>query len=136
LKRPVDCCNFDSVLLDAVDEVLLVYGEDTKSAFYQYFKKALNIPKREIPARIGEFSKGLEDLFGVGSRSLEILVMTKLHSKIGVVWEFTVPDERVLPDLTFEEYVDFAKKYFEDADNYEDKISVFVEEKKARIIYR
>jgi hypothetical protein len=128
LKRPVDCCNFDSVLLEAVDEALLVYGEDTKSAFYQYFKKVLNIPKREIPARIGEFSKGLEDLFGV--------VMMKLHSKIGVVWEYTVPDERVLPDLTFEEYVDFAKKYFEDADNYEDKISVFVEEKKARIIYR
>jgi hypothetical protein len=119
-----------------MDEALLVYGEDTKSAFYQYFKKALNIPKREIPARIGEFSMGLEDLFGVGSRSLEILVMMKLHSKIGVVWEYTVPDERVLPDLTFEEYVDFAKKYFEDADNYEDKISVFVEEKKARIIYR
>jgi hypothetical protein len=140
LKISTDSCKFDIVLLEAIDEALLVYGEDTKSAFYEYFEKALSISKREIPARIEEFSRGLEGLFGLGSRSLEISVMLQLHLKIGVVWEYTLPNQskryqRVLPDLTFEEYVSFAKKYFEEVDNYEDRTGILVEEE-ARALYR
>jgi hypothetical protein len=136
VKRLLEDCRFDSVLLEAIDETLLTYGKDTKSAFYEYFKRALNIPKHRIPARIEEFSSGLENLLGAGAKSLEILVMMKLHLKIGVTWEYDMPNKRVLPDLTFKEYVSFAKKYFEEANNYEDQISIFVEEKKARSMYR
>ena len=140
MGRSVDCCKFDMVLLEAVDEALLVYGEEAKSAFYEYFEKALNISKREIPLRIEEFSRGLEVLFGLGSRNLEILVMMQLHLKIGVVWEYTPPNQstryqRVLPDLTFKEYVSFAKKFFEEAEDYEDQIGL-IEEEEAREMYR
>ncbi len=136
MRRRVDCSDFNSILLDAMDEALLVYGEETKKAFYDYFKKTLNIAKREIPNRMGEFLRGLEDLLGAGARSLEILVMMKLHTKIGVVWEYKAPNKYMVPELTFEEYLDFARNYFEDADRYEDQVCIFVEEKKARIIYR
>jgi hypothetical protein len=134
-------CKFDSVLLEAIDGALLVYGEASRSAFYEYFEKALRIAKHEIPARIEEFSKGLEGLFGLGSKSLEIMVMMQLHLKIGVVWEYTTPDQsthyqRVLPDLTFKEYVVFAKKYFEETDNYEDQNCILVKEDEARAMYR
>jgi hypothetical protein len=66
--------------------------------------------------------------------------MLQLHLKIGVVWEYTLPNQskryqRVLPDLTFEEYVSFAKKYFEEVDNYEDQTGILVEEE-ARALYR
>ena len=117
---------FDSILLEAIDETLLTYGEETKSAFFEYLQKALHIPKRKIPLRIDAFSKALEDLFGQGSRFFEIHILKNLHSKIGVVWELKSSNPWVLPDLTFTEYVNRVKTYFEDADRYEDQMSVIV----------
>src|SRR4030067_1543066 len=87
---------FDQVLLEAIDDALSVYGEETKSAIYVYLERALGIPKRKIPARIDEFSKGLEDLFGIGSKSVEILIIKNLHSKIGVVLEMKTSNPWVL----------------------------------------
>jgi hypothetical protein len=136
LKKVHDDFTFDSVLLQAIDETLLIYGENTRSAFYEYFKKALNIPRHRIPGKIEEFSRGLDDLLGVGAKSLEISVMMKLHSRIGVVWEQNMPNQTILPDLTFTEYIRHAKKYFEEANNYEDQFSIIIEEKKARLMYR
>jgi len=141
LKCPGDSCKFDAVLLEAIDEALLVYGENTRSAFYEYFEKALSIAKNDIPRRIEDFSSGLEGLFGLGSKSLEIMVMMQLHLKIGVVWEYTLPNQntrlqKVLPDLTFKEYVAFAKKYFEEANSYEEQTSILVKEEEARVMYR
>ena len=140
MGRPVECCKFDTVLLEAVDEALLVYGEKAKSAFYEYFEKALKISKHELPSRIEEFSRGLEGLFGLGARNLEILVMMQLHLKLGVVWEYTPPNQstryqKVLPDLTFKEYVSVAKKYVEEAEDYEDQNGL-IKEETARAMYR
>ena len=136
MKRRFDSFKFESVLLEAIDETLLAYGKNTKKAFYEYFKEVLNLPRPKIPEKIEEFSRGLEDLIGVGSRNLEILVMLKLHEKIGVAWDCNIRNQPDSPDLTFKEYLSFAKKYFEEANNYEDKISIFVTEKEARSIYR
>jgi hypothetical protein len=127
---------FDSILLRAVDEALSIFGEDTRSAFYEYFRKALNIPKHRIPAKIEEFSNGLYDLLGTGAKIIEISIMTNLHSEVGVVWELDLPDQRIVPDISFVEYVRYAKKYLEEDNNYKDQIGVFVEEKKARLIYK
>ena len=135
-KKVTDSSNFDSILLEAIDEALSVYGEATKSAFYAYLKKAFGIPKFDIPTRIDEFSMALQSLFGLGSKNLEILFMKNLHSRIGVVWEWRAPNPWVLPDLTFKEYVSFAKRYFEDAKKYEDKMSIIVKEKEAMKMYR
>ena len=132
----VDTSKFDTVLLEAIDETLSVYGEGTKSAFFAHLEKSLNILKREIPVRIDEFSKALEDLFGQGARYMEILVLKNLHSKLGVAWEVKAANPWVLADFTFREYVSFVKKYFEDADKYEEQMSIFVNENEAREIYR
>lgn len=127
---------FDSILLEAIDETLLTYGEETKSAFFEYLQKALHIPKRKIPLRIDDFSEALEDLFGQGSRFFEIHILKNLHSKIGVVWELKASNPWVLPDLTFKEYVNRVKTYFEDADKYEDQISVIVDRGEALELYK
>jgi hypothetical protein len=140
--RKTDCsCKFDEILLEALDITLSVYGEKTRSAFYDHFKKAYNISKDEIPKRIEEFSRGLEDLFGLASKNLEIMVMMQLHLKIGVVWECTEPNgsmgyQTILPDLTFEEYVRFAKKCYQDLEDSENQFQVLVTEKKAQETYR
>jgi hypothetical protein len=123
-KTPGKDSEFDSILTEAMDEALSVCGERGKSAFYTYLEKALNIPKREIPMRVNEFSQTLEDLFGVHAHILEILVMKNLHSKIGLVWKLKAPNPRDLPNLTFREYVSVAKKYYEHATREEDQIGI------------
>jgi hypothetical protein len=128
--------SFDSILLQAIDETLLVYGRDVRSVFYDYFKKALNIPRHRIPAKIAKFSNGLYGLLGAGAKNIEISIMMKLHLKIGMVWELDLPDQRIKPDLWFIDYVRHAKKYFEEGTSFEDQVSVFLEEKKARLLYR
>lgn len=136
MKKICDDCEFASILIKCIDETLMAYGKDTQKAFYEYFKKVLSLPKQKIPERIDLFSKGLEDLLGLGARSLEILVMMKLHSKIGVVWEYKVSNHGLSPDVTFAEYVSVAKKYYEEAQNYEDELDIFVTDKEAESIYR
>jgi hypothetical protein len=131
-KTPGKDSKFDSILTDAIDEALSVCGERAKSAFYTYLEKALNIPKREIPARVNEFSQTLEELFGVRAHILEILVMKNLHSKIRVVWELKAPNPRDLPNLTFKEYVSVAKRCYEDANRDEDKRDIQIDEYEAR----
>jgi hypothetical protein len=115
---------FDSILSEAIDEALSVCGERAKSAVYTYLEKAFNIPKPEIPTRISEFSRGLEDLFGVHSHVLEILIMKHLHSKIEIVWKWSHDS----PNLTFEEYVSFARKYYEDPAKEADQIGIQADE--------
>jgi hypothetical protein len=125
LKKILDKdSKFDSILSEAIDEALSVCGERAKSAVYTYLEKSLSIPKHEIPTRINEFSRGLEDLFGVHSHVLEILVMKYLHSKIEIVWKWP-PDS---PNLRFEEYVSFARKYYEDPAREADQIGVGADE--------
>ena len=111
---------FDSILSEAIDEALSVCGERAKSALYTYLEKALNIPKPEIPTRINEFSRGLEDLFGVHAHILEILIMKYLHSKIEIVWKW--PNDS--PNLTFQEYVSFARKHYEGPAKEVDQVDV------------
>jgi hypothetical protein len=105
IKPNVVDCEFNLVLLEVIDKTLSVYGEETKSMFFEYLEKALNTPRSKIPGQIDEFSKALEDLFGPSSRYLEILVMKNLHSIVGVVWEWKPSNPWVAPDFTFKEYV-------------------------------
>lgn len=135
-KSHVDYCEFNLVLLEAIDQTLSVLGEETKSWFFKYLEKALNVPRGKIPGKIDEFSKALEDLFGPSSRYLEILVIKNLHSIAGVVWEWKPTNSWVAPDFTFKEYVSVVKKYFEDSKRYEESMSIFVCEKEARIMYK
>lgn len=127
---------FDLILAEAIDEALSICGERAKSAFYTYFEKALNIPKCEIPMRINEFSRALEDLFGEHAHILEILVMKNLHSKIGLVWKWEESNPQDLPNLTFERYVSHAKKHYEDDSMKEEQTGVWIDKCEAREMRR
>jgi len=136
VKKAIEESNFDSVLLEAIDETLSVYGERFKSALLTYLDTTVGMRKSDIPARIDEFARALQNLFGLGSRSLEILIMKNLHSRVGVVWEWKASNPWALPDLSFKDYVIFAKKYFEDDKEYEEKMIPILPERKARKMYR
>jgi hypothetical protein len=99
---------FEQILLDSIDEAFSTLGESAKTSIYFYLEKKLLIAKQEIPHRVNDFSDALEQIFGLGARHLEILIMEKLHAKVTCSYKWTGPNWLV-PDLTFRKYVELAR---------------------------
>ncbi len=98
--------DFESLLLEAVDEQLTSLGESSKQALYYHLEKGFNIKKQEIPKKTEAFINAMEKIFGQGADYLEILIMKRLHSKIGLEVKMSTPS------LTFIEYVEAAKRCY------------------------
>lgn len=98
---------FEKVMLEAVDEALASLGESVRQAIYFHLEKKFKIAKNEIPNRIDDFAKGLEKIFGLGARFIEILIMKNLYGKIGepLKWEEN-------KEFSFIGYVEAAKQTF------------------------
>ena len=119
--------NFDQILVDAIDEALSSLGENVKKSVYFHLEDLFKIRKCEIPSRLSDFSSALEQLFGLGARSLEILFMKNVHAKIKEVtckWPtYKWPLSKwIVPEITFQEYVRLMRQSFE-AEN-EDKMEM------------
>jgi hypothetical protein len=97
---------FDKLLLSAIDEALSSLGESVKQSIYFHIENKFSVARNEIPENLTEFQGGLEKIFGTGARFIEILVMKKLHSKVGI------PLKMEGEQLEFVEYVDAAKEGF------------------------
>ncbi|MEM3566277.1 MAG: hypothetical protein QXK18_05340 [Candidatus Bathyarchaeia archaeon] len=102
--------SFEEILLEAVDEALASLGDSAKQSIYYHLEEKFKIPRKEIPKRIGDFAEGLEKIFGIGARFLEILIMRKLYDRIGKPLEW---DER--KEFVFVNYVEAAKQSFKKA---------------------
>jgi hypothetical protein len=104
--------NSDQILLDAIDEALSSLGEDVKTSTVFHLENQFKIKKKEFPHRIDDSQEALEQIFGLGTRYLEILIIKSLHSKLKLICEKSTP-EWVVPELTFKEYVRMMKQNFE-----------------------
>ncbi|HUK85166.1 MAG TPA: hypothetical protein VLU95_04820 [Candidatus Acidoferrum sp.] len=107
---------FDELLSEAVDETLSSLGETVKNTIYFQLENSFNIPKKEIPNQIDEFSNIIQKIFGFGASRLEINLMKNLHSKINTnikVTEYEWPLSKwVMADMSFCEYVNATRKSF------------------------
>jgi len=100
--------DFETLLLEAVDEGLSSLGDSSKQAIYYHLKKSFNVKKREIPYKIEAFASAIEKIFGLGANFLEILIVKRLYEKIGRSFKW----HRSEDDFTFTEHVAFAKLSF------------------------
>ena len=98
---------FDIIFLEAVDDALSSLGESAKQSIYFHLEMNFNLTRSQIPYRFQDFADGLEKIFGVGARFLEILIMKNLHEKanLNLAW---AGDK----DLVFLEYVTMAKQKY------------------------
>ena len=103
---------FELVLLETVDEALLTLGENVRKTIYFHLQQKFLIPKQDIPLKIDDFSDALEQIFGLGARPLEILIMVKLHQKVKPRYKWEGPNWLV-PELTFSQYVELLKIFYE-----------------------
>ena len=91
---------FDDVVLEAIEESLSSFRAFDKQEVYFHLKNAYNISKREIPRKIEEFAFAMEQIFGIGSRLIEIRIIEAIHKRIPE-FVFTSRTNAVV----FEEYV-------------------------------
>ncbi len=98
---------FDKLFLEALDEALASLGESAKQSIYFHLERKFKIRKSDIPHRVEEFAEGLEEIFGLGARFIEIMVMKRLYERVGQPLEW---DEN--KELVFAEYVVAAKRSF------------------------
>ena len=98
---------FEKLLLEAIDDALALLGDSAKQAIYFHLKNEFEIAKNEIPCRLEDFADGLEKIFGLGARFIEILIMKQLHERIGHPLEWDESKE-----LVFVEYVAATRRSF------------------------
>jgi len=113
LSKKCESKKFELILLETLDEALSTLGENVKKTIYFYLQQKFFIAKNEIPYKIDDFSNALEQIFGLGARKLEILIMTKLNQKIKACYKWEGPNWLV-PELTFSQYVELLKLSYED----------------------
>jgi len=99
--------DFDKLLLEAVDEGLSSMGESSKQAIYFHLEKGFNLKRQEIPCKIDVFAHSIEKIFGLGANFLEVLIMKRLHEKVGGRFKW-----QRAQDFEFTEYVVAARRSF------------------------
>lgn len=98
---------FDKILLDAVDGALASLGDSARQAIYFHLENKFRVVKKEIPDHLEGFEAGLEKIFGVGAKFIEILIMKKLYERVGQPLEWNESKQ-----LDFVGYVTTARKAF------------------------
>jgi len=99
---------FEKLLLEAVDDALASLGDSARQAIYFHLEDKFRVAKSDIPYRVEDFVDGLEKIFGLGARFIEILIMRNLYGRIGQPLEWNESKE-----LVFVEYVKAARKGFQ-----------------------
>jgi len=98
---------FDQILLESVDDALASLGDSAKQAIYFHLQNRFKVEKKDIPKNLRNFATGLERIFGAGAKFIEIIIMKKLHEKVGKSLRWDESKE-----LVFTEYVAAAKQAF------------------------
>ena len=101
---------FDKLLLDAVDSAFSSLGDSAKKSIYFHLETKFKVPKAKIPYRLEDFQNGLENIFGVGTRFLEILIMKKLYETMEPKGRNLKWDEG--KEFKFTDYVKTAEQVF------------------------
>ena len=72
---------FVCVLTQAIEDVFSTLGKVNKQAIYLLLKNNFGINEKEIPYKIEDFSKAINQIFGSASKLIEIKIIERLHTK-------------------------------------------------------
>jgi hypothetical protein len=106
-KKSTSGGKFETILLETVDEIFSSLGSLCKKAIYYQLDQTFKIKKYEIPEKIPQFARAIEQIFGAGAKFIEMKIIATLHEK--------APNFMYSPsmeDLMFEEYVESMRRFF------------------------
>ncbi|MEM0008300.1 MAG: hypothetical protein QXR89_08600 [Candidatus Bathyarchaeia archaeon] len=101
---------FKKALVEAIDEGLLMLGENGREVIYFRLKQSYALKKEDIPGYPEIFVECLRSIFGSGAEVIEKAIIKSLYSKLGL--EF-----HVKKDFGFLECLNEARKAFEEKAN-------------------
>ena len=93
--------SFKEFLLASIDESFSSIGKSAKQNIYSHLKEQHNISRDEIPSRISDFAKALEESYNLHGKLIEIKIMKVLYEKIAPFLYFPHGS-----DLSFVSYVE------------------------------
>ena len=99
---------FNSIMLEAVDEALSFLGESAKRAIYYHLEEKFKIRREEIPIKIDDFAEAIEEIFGMGAKIIEMQIMKSLYKKVGRNFKYVSKEK----DLLFTAYLKAVKNHF------------------------
>jgi hypothetical protein len=99
--------NFNDIFLESVDEALSSLGDSAKQSVYFHLEDKFGLEKNSIARRPKEFECGLDKIFGIGAKYIEILIMKNLHGKLDQPIEWEKSEE-----LIFIDYVNAARQSY------------------------
>ena len=73
--------NFETAVIEAIDEVFTTFGENVKRVIYIFLENNYGIEKEQIPRKIEDFSTAIESIFGDAAKLVELKIMEKLQGK-------------------------------------------------------
>ena len=98
---------FNSIMLEAVDEALSFLGESAKRAIYYHLEEKFKIRREEIPVKIDDFAEAIEEIFGMGAKIIEMQIMKNLYKKVGRNFKYVSKEK----DLLFTAYLKAVKNH-------------------------
>jgi wobble nucleotide-excising tRNase len=73
--------NFDKLLLKIIDENLKhIFGEAATSLIYNHLERNHSLKREEIPEKLEDFIRALEEFLGSGAQVVQKITMQKLSS--------------------------------------------------------
>ncbi len=98
-----DADSFEAMLLSAIDGGLMDLGESTKALLYTYLAAALSLKRDQIPKRLEDFDVAIEDIFKLGRKVIDGLVLKTLCDKLNV-------DYAIVKDMGLQKAIEEIKK--------------------------
>ena len=93
--------NFETLLLEAIDETLYLLGDSWRLATYYHLESAFEIDRQDIPNKIDELSNAIKKIFGLRAKFFFIEIMKGLYKKVGSNFKYFPK----VDDLIFTDYV-------------------------------
>jgi hypothetical protein len=87
--------NFEQILLSTIDESLMSLGEGCRAILYKYLASALSLRKDQIPTRLEGFTGAVREIFRLGARVIESLILKTLCEQLDI-------DYSILKDMEFQ----------------------------------
>ncbi len=79
--------SLDAKILEAIDEGLLLLGENPREALYLQLERVFKLRREEIPHKLETFHICLEHYFDAGSRTLEQMITKTYCRKVNLIFD-------------------------------------------------
>ncbi len=106
IERAYSPENFQKLILEAIDYGFSNLGNCSKKRLYKILEEEFNIKKEEIPQKIQEFTKAIEEIFGLAAKIIEIQIMKWLYRKINSKCTFHLQET----DFSFTKYIEVIRE--------------------------